>query len=323
MEFTNHTRYPCKLYRTALLGDDRAACPIVRVTYDIVGDQLEIAEEQLWEVSFEPFRDSEYGQLESDFVFVRENVDLFVLGNAYAPNGQPTEQMSVMVKVNDETIKEIMVFGDRKWNKGLLGLEKSRPEPFTVMPLTLEHAYGGKEKWDGLDVPYMNNPDGKGYYLFKENAINGPLPNLEDPNHLIDSWKDHPDPIATTFCPLNGLRAERGMEVNPETNEVIKWKRELFNHAFPGMMVYELHPGDRVRVEKVLPGGKPMEVEVPELPITADLRLGDKQVERKLFIDQLGLIPDKAQAFMTYRYPFRYNFVPEQIRTLNLRASNF
>lgn len=321
MEFVNHTRYPCKLYRTSLVGDDRAACPIVRITYDIVGDQLKIADEQVWEVSFEPFRETEYGQLESDFVFVRENVDLFVLGNAYAPDGQPTEQMSVVVKVNEEPIKEIMVFGDRKWKKGLLGLEKSRPEPFTVMPLKLEHAYGGKEKWDGLDVPYMNNPDGKGYYLHKESAVNGPLPNLEDPNQLIDSWKDCPDPVATTFCPLNGLRILAGVEFDPETNELIKIKRNLFNQAFPGMMVHELHPGDRLVIDRVLPKGKSLEVEMPGLPVYIDLFLGEKQVKRQPFIDQVGLIPERGQVFVTYRYPFRYSFIPEQIRQIELHTT--
>ena len=42
--------------------------------------------------------------------------------------------------------------------------------PFTEMPLTLEHAYGGKDEWDGLAVGYPANDRGKGFFVTEDNA---------------------------------------------------------------------------------------------------------------------------------------------------------
>ena len=79
----------------------------------------------------------------------------------------------------------IAVFGDRDWIDQDSQLVATDPQPFTSMPLTYENAYGGKVKLEEGDLPCAPNPMGKGYYLTAEQAHGQPLPNLEDPDHLI------------------------------------------------------------------------------------------------------------------------------------------
>ena len=85
--------------------------------------------------------------------------------------------------------KELAVFGRRRWRKtGLLNFGITAPEPFTVMPLIWENAFGGPD--------FVENPLGKG--LLRKKSTTGELhlelPNIEDPRHLIGSPEDRPTP---------------------------------------------------------------------------------------------------------------------------------
>jgi hypothetical protein len=76
------------------------------------------------------------------------------------------------------------------------------PEPFTMMPLVWERAYGGQDETEDGPVTEGRNPVGTGFRFRKgELDIDGtPVPNIEDPNALISSWHDRPAPVG--FGPL-------------------------------------------------------------------------------------------------------------------------
>ncbi len=64
------------------------------------------------------------------------------------------------------------------------------------MPLVYERAYGGVDaKSEDYDKDWdWRNPVGTGYAISSHNAAGLCLPNIEDPNDLIRSWKDRPAP---------------------------------------------------------------------------------------------------------------------------------
>lgn len=134
----------------------------------------------------------------SDFVLHKPNTDVVVLGQAHAPEGRKVEQMEVQLRVGPLS-KKLRVVGNRRWEKRLGGLVASEPEPFERMPLLFERAFGGTclvadrpEEQQQED----RNPVGVGYWSSAEQAIDQPLPNVEDPAAPIDSWKDRPEPRA-------------------------------------------------------------------------------------------------------------------------------
>jgi hypothetical protein len=188
------------------------------------------------------------------------------------------------------------------------------------MPLTLSQAFGGKYTWDGLEVPYSNNPDGKGFARDAADALDKPLPNLEDPDHLIRSFKDTPDPVGVGVRP---------MSFGPHLTETVKFDekgilRELsprfFNAAFPKMIAERVEPGDLVTLEGVSPDG-PIRFTIPPLPLAVDLRVGGTRLVRPLTVDQIGIETEERRAFISYRYPFRYTLLPRQTRFCVLQDS--
>src|SRR5687767_991336 len=204
MELINHTNYPAMLFRSIVEKDYLITSVIVRVTYDIKDDKVLPSPTQDWLLHNGPW-ESEYGPMESDRIFRMGGVDILAFGKARAKNKTAVKEMEVKVKLENKLSHSIIVFGNRFWEKNIFGIRIGDPDPFTEMPLTLYNAFGGKAEWDGLPIPYANNIYGKGFYWEKEEAINRPLPNIENPKNLIYEWNHRPDPVGFVTCPMNEL----------------------------------------------------------------------------------------------------------------------
>ena len=311
MQLINHTPFPAQMFKTAMDEEDKYAMSIAsRITYDIVEGNVSISNDQAWGLKREVWR-SEYGILESDDVFKRGGVDILLFGNACAPNGTATRQMNVEVKLNNKSINKIVVFGNRVWGKSILGMDISTPEPFTQMPLTLENAFGGKAEWDGLAVPFGNNPYGKGYNYLKEDFIGKPLPNIENPEKLIKKWTDQPDPVGVACLPsLCELHARNNMVI--KDGKIVKANARFFNTAFPAMIADEVQENDTIGISGMSP--KPFVFKVPKKCLKMKVTMGERCKEWEMYIEQIGIIVDKNQAFVTFRNPINYTLIPLEIR---------
>ena len=119
----------------------------------------------------------------------KPNAELMVQGSCFAASGETVKANRVSVSLGSLT-KELMVFGDRHWIKGMgVGWGLSDPEPFTEMPISYSNAFGGKD--------YAPNPVGKG--LDEVDGDTGPVipvPNIEYADQLIGSPKDKPRPAS-------------------------------------------------------------------------------------------------------------------------------
>lgn len=313
MNLLNNTSFSAKLFQAGLEDDQMAACAIVRVVYEVDHEQLRLSEQQDWPVTFEDW-ETAYGTMVSDMVFRKGGVDLLVFGSAIS--ALPVEKMNISLSVNENVLANLIVFGDRCWEKNAFGIRQSSPTPFTEMPIRLEHAFGGKAIWDGLEIPYPQNPVGKGYYLDEESAIGNLLPNIEDPTNLIFNWSDHVTPAGFGSCPLN----QRPMHENLVIGEEGQIKSVLpgfFNAAFPPLVAPEILPGDRISITGMsLP--PVFTLQIPPVDFEVELHIGEKHVIRPMKIDQLGIIPGESKAFITYRFPFRYQIRPREIRTCSI-----
>ena len=180
----------------------------VRGTFSIFSDgTVEIAEKQ-GDVCIAPVYCGEPGQssllYESDLLHTKLRTDVILHGHAYAPGGKYATQVDVAIKVSNIS-KRLCVFGDRYWERGLMGMKMTRSKPFEKMPIVYERAFGGwDQKSDNLKKHSWEprNPIGTGFAVETKHLVGQNLPNVEYPKSLISSWKQRPCPAG--FGPVAG-----------------------------------------------------------------------------------------------------------------------
>ena len=182
---------------------------------------------------------------ESDFAHWKPKADLLLAGRCHAPGGKPAAQSWVTFRVGNIS-SSLSVFGDRYWTRSFGVLwQPSSAKPFTEMDLAYENSFGGED--------FKDNPVGKGHG--KEEEEDGsktrPLPNVEDPQHLIQSKGQRPDPVG--FGPLRKSWPLRKSKVGTYKKKWLKerwpWFAEDFdwsynNAAPPAMQVEGYLKGD-------------------------------------------------------------------------------
>jgi hypothetical protein len=172
----------------------------VKATYLVGPDgATEIAEEQPPVTLAPSFRgDPAASSLlyDSDLYHTKPTTEVLLHGHAYAPGGTATTQVDVMMQVGPIK-KTLRVTGDRVWQIGAVASHISAPKPFEKMPLTYERAYGGRDESDPKNPTWdTRNPIGVGFRILDGT----PLPNVEDPNHLIGLWSRQSQPAG--FGPI-------------------------------------------------------------------------------------------------------------------------
>lgn len=319
MDLVNHTDLPAVLAAGITDKDGGLfGSLVVRATFEIREKVAHIADEQVWEVSLGPWEGPQ-GKMNGDELFYRGGVDVFVFGSARVPKGKAAGRSIVSIRIGQEFHHSLVVFGRRIWKRSGEDLVPSEPEVFTEIPLLLSEAFGGKDVWDELPIPYPANPDGKGYYISKESAEGSPLPHIESLEQPIRQWSDQPDPVGMGVPPYPfGPRMRDTVEFDPETSELTKLDPHFFNHSFPGMTAPNtISPGMEIILEGVT-DGEPFSFKIPDIGLEARVTLGETVIDVKMSIDQIGLEPDLNRIFVSYRYPFRYVMRPEQKRLCEL-----
>lgn len=315
MELLNQTALPAVLIRGIIDDDTLFGSLVVRATFELKDGVAKLAEKQIWEASYGPWEGPQ-GNMPSDELFYRGGVDVFLFGHARPPKGKPMKRGEVSVSVGAFRYA-IAVSGKRLWQRGPGGLVASEPEPYSEIPLTLSEAFGGADEWDELPIPFPMNPEGKGFYISEESAEGKPLPSLEDPANPVIRWNDQPEPVGVGMPPFSyGPRVQQTVTFN-EKGEISKIDPKFYNQSFPPMTAESVRPGMRVVVTGVSADG-PLEFAVPDLKLTVNVKLGDKEVTADLPIDQIGIEADEKRIFVTYRYPFRYIMRPEEKRSCAL-----
>ena len=144
-----------------------------------------VLEQELWQTIGDMLGKNEL----FDAGMPKPNAELLVHGSCFTANGESVNANRVSVSLG-QISKELMVFGDRHWIKGLgVGWGVSDPKPFTEMLISYANAFGGED--------YEPNPVGKGVDeidLDGEQVI--PVPNIEYADQLIGSPKDRPRPAS-------------------------------------------------------------------------------------------------------------------------------
>ena len=281
---------------------------IVKATFKI-GTQWTLAEEQRGPTEkdiywLEP--DNSSIKFASDYHLGKLTSDVIIVGQAYASQGQSSDELDVNVSVG-QVSKTIRVYGDRIWQQGRI----SAPKPFKTMPMIYEKAFGGKHVVDHkTQSACMRNPLGCGFAGNRSvREMEGvPLPNLEDPEQLIRKHTDQPQPACMAYT---------GASWQPRSNYVgtydEKWKTqrapylpENFDKRFFSMahddLVYPgfIQGGEAVEITNMHPSGD-LKFNLPRIKLVSKINISDRVESPEFQLETLVIEPDQLLLSMVWK----------------------
>lgn len=313
-----------------------AAYGVVKATFEVRGGHLVPLAKQL---PFAPV-DAFYGDptesslaAAGDLTMCKPATDVLLIGHAHSGHG-PQREMDVTIKVG-QIEQTIRVIGDRVWKEGVLGCKPSTPEPFETMPLIYERAFGGTdpEPRDEETIDYEpRNPIGRG--LIPKNSRlrpDGlPMPNLENPNELIQSVSDRPAPacfapIAPHWQPRQSFAGtyDEAWEKNRAPYLPEDFDSRFFNSANGELAITPfLQGGEVVEVTGASPLGKFAFV-IPEAVMEHEFNMGGTPVHYESDLDTVVIEPDHNRVTLLWRSTHVVDKDLLRLKTFTARCSQF
>lgn len=308
LQLQNNTRFATGM---ALFPNEAAIDTLyvmVKASFNI-GKGLTLADEQTPPVNAdvywtEPGKSSiKYA---SDMHTGKPATDIVMLGHACVPEKKEATQLDVSLTVG-QLHKTVRVFGDRQWQDGKI----TRPAPFRTMAMVYEKAYGGVHFANGeLTGAEVRNPVGRGFAgARKAEEMNGvPLPNLEDPQHLIRDTNDRPPPACFGFCAPNWQPRASFAGTYDDT-----WRKTRapylptdFNSRFLNManpdLIFPgyLQGGEPVIINHMHPTGT-LKFDVPPVNLVARVKIAGREEIPVFKLETLILEPNQLKFSMLWR----------------------
>jgi hypothetical protein len=285
---------------------------VVRATFEI-GDELRIAEEQLPPQAQDEFwGDSTSSSIKqvSDFHIGKPGTDIGLLGHAWAPDGEAVTDMYVYLLVGERQ-KALRVFGNRYWKNGQI----TRPEPFQAMPLVYERAFGGMHevtREDGTSAVLLEerNPVGLGFRGERtDQELEGlPLPNIEDPEHLIQAPNDTPPPagfgfIAPTWLPRREYAGTYDDKWQKTRSPYLPddFDPRFFNCAHSDLTLDRyLEGGESVKIRNASAAGE-LDFYIPKCTFSNRVSIAKRSEHPPLNLETVLIEPDDNRLSLTWR----------------------
>lgn len=275
-------------------------CVGVLTYFPLSAPEVLLPEMQLWQQTAEHL-----GTSLLDECRPKPRGEVLVYGSAYAPGGEPTSAFPVTLSAlrGEEELLErrLAVVGDRRW---LPSGAPSDPEPLTTLELNWQHAYGGEKD--------ERNPVGKGAQPIEVDGVTiHPLPNIEDPEHLIQSKRSKPKPVCFAALPpelgsrmaLMGTYDQKWLE-----SDFPGLARDLdpayFQVAQPGQRLDGYFDGDESFVlENLHPTKSRLEGRVPRIRcrLFAKRENDESLVEVPTRLETIVMLPNIERAVGIYR----------------------
>ena len=325
MELLNTTKMQAG-YTMGMKPDGRELLVVVvKGTFTIPknGKEAKLAEEQVPLVMADEFTGEPGFSApvhEADFSPFKPKCDVLLNGSAYAPGGKPVRSVEVSLQVGVWR-KSFRVVGHRAWNKGLLSVRASRAQPFTVMPISYDRAFGGVDyshEKESKHVAYMSNPIGIGFHTnLQAKAITGkPLPNTEELQNPIKKPNGNYKPMA--LGPVGrGWDPRRKLGGTYDQNwidNVFPFLPTDFQDAYyqagpVDQQIPYLKGAEKIVLSNLTPEGQTQfRIPTVDMPVVFFLKNGDRH-ENKCIIDTILIEPNLQRFILSFRshLPLRKN----------------
>jgi hypothetical protein len=263
---------------------------------------------------------------ESQAVPGRPMTDVVMHGQAWTPGGKPAATSMVRLRLG-ALDKSARVSGARVWTQGAFGLVPTSPVPFTSLPLRYERAFGGASDGGAGPARDMRNPIGMGLYESEREALDRPLPFVEDPAAPIARVSDRPPPCG--FGPLaRGTSPRLALAGTFDAGWIdrraplwpLDFDERFFQSAPAGLQASpHLRGGEPVLLEGVSPDG-PFSFNLPAVRVAAKCETRNGTSRRAMILDTVALEPDERRVVLTWRATFPLHRQLTQHRRSVVRA---
>ena len=243
---------------------------------------------------------------ESPSAYTRPATDVLLHGRAWASRGRKVTRTQVTVRAGPLE-KRALVSGTRVWYRGLVGLSASDPLPFESMPLQYEYSFGGTS----ASRHEARNPVGRGFHESAKEAVDKPLPSIEEPEALVRGWADRPPPcgfgpVARHWQPRLGWAGtydaawvEKRAPLWP-----LDFDERFFQTAPEGLRASpHLRGGEPVVLEGVSPDG-PIAFPLPSFRLLARCTFARRLEKRRMTLDTVLLEPEERRLVLSWRATF-------------------
>ncbi len=315
LEIQNKTPFPA-LVVPALDQDGREqAVVVLKATFGLRGSELPVAEAQVPLV----LGDTHHGEpgvssvrYASDLSPAKPGTDVVLIGHAHAP-ASPVTVLDVDLRVGPLR-KVVRVFGDRHYYKSIASYGMSSPARFSKMPLLYEKAFGGVDA-SHADAAHhereARNDVGVGFVADKSaRSLEGaPLPNLEDPNDLLNGPEHRPAPAGFGFtsrhwAPRARFAGTYDARWQAERSPFLPLDFDARYHhgAHPDLISSKpLRGGEVVSIAHVSPYGGPVQFTLPARIFEATVTIKGAATVATMQLDTVVIEPDEDRVTLTYR----------------------
>lgn len=295
-----------------------------------IGAQWMLADEQILPQDADEYW-GEAGQsslkYSTDFHAGKLSTDIVVIGDAIVQGEQELKQLDVGVSVGGVQ-KVLRVYGDRVWHNGFA----TKPKPFQRMPIVYENAFGGSSIVEGeLKSLEQRNPIGKGFKgkTSRDNMQGQSLPNIEDPDHLIQEMSDTPPPAGFGFCaphwaPRFGYGGTYDEQWQIERAPYLPFDYDAkFQNAASPDLIYPgyLVGGEKVKIVNMHESGV-LDFHLPIIKIGGQLKTANTPTEEMVFNMETVIIdPNNLQLQMVWKSIYVGGNKVSKIRTIDVSLS--
>jgi hypothetical protein len=247
----------------------------------------------------------------SDMVLFKPATDILVSGCYYPNRRDPNWNIAGFSFGPQKMRKLVRVFGDRRWEKRLVGMGVSAPARFEKIPIVYERAFGGVDDSVAIVVETCpENPAGVGFRgkRSRREIAGQPLANLEDPLHPISAPDQRPrphalGPIAPAWSPRPSFA---GTYDQAWTRNRMPLPPADFNPRYN-----QVAPPDQIYPSHVV-GGEPMEIwgmtpeghlrfEVPRVRPQVVVRVLDRRETPAVTCDTVDVDMEKCTVSLVWR----------------------
>jgi len=247
----------------------------------------------------------------SDMVMFKPATDILVSGCYYPNRRDPRWNFAGFIFGPQKMRKLIQVFGDRRWDKRLVGIGLSAPARFEKIPIVYERAFGGvDDSLPGSVEVCPENPAGVGFRgkRSRKEIAGQPVANLEDPQHPITAPDQRPRPhalgaIAPAWSPRPSFAgtydqawSKTRMPLPPADFN------PRYNQAAPPDQIYPSHVvgGEPMEIFGMTPEGH-MRFEVPRVRPQVVVRVLDRRETPAVTCDTVDVEMEKRTLSLVWR----------------------
>ncbi|QSQ22082.1 DUF2169 domain-containing protein [Pyxidicoccus parkwayensis] len=308
-ELQNHTPFAAASAITIDKHGEKHWVVVVKGTFRIgAGGFLDVADQQDEPRLAPEYRGAEGESsllYEQDLIAAKPRTDLYLNATAYAPRGQPCNELAVGLRT-PRGQKALLIRGDQTWERNLVRqLVPTPPRPFVQMPITYERAYGGYDREDPEPSKHRldrRNPVGTGFCTSAAHRAGKSLPNVQLPGEPLEKGPGGFGALCSYWEPrirYQGTYDEQWVKTQKPLLPVDYDSQ--FLQCAPTDQQFEppLRGGERLALVNLTPSGV-LQLDLPKRYFSFATHIGQRRLAHHARLNTVIVEPDHSRLIMVW-----------------------